>query len=142
MQTRNLMNTNLLLFYFGAAGLLRSGCLGGCGRFLRGSLGSSSLDGLCSLLNLLSRLLRGDGTLRGGLRVLNISVSTTTSLDNDRTQHTSLAGATLFLGASLTLPEGPLGSAKIFSSAPLAMARLSCDVCRPPISSLYLSSMN
>ena len=38
---------------------------------------------------------------------------------------TSLAGADLTLGASLTFPEGPLGNEKIPSSAPLAIARLS-----------------
>jgi hypothetical protein len=37
--------------------------------------------------------------------------------------HTSLAAPVLTLGASLTLPEGPLGSAKMPFSAPAVIAR-------------------
>ena len=40
------------------------------------------------------------------------------------------------LGASLTLPEGPLGRENMPCSAPLAMARLSWEVWRPVMSIL------
>jgi len=46
------------------------------------------------------------------------------------------------LGASLTRPDGPLGSEKMFFSAPTAIALLSWVVCAFPMSSLYLSSTN
>lgn len=45
----------------------------------------------------------------------------------ERFERTSFAGAGLIFGASLTLPEGPLGRAKIASSAPLVIARLRWD---------------
>jgi len=44
---------------------------------------------------------------------------------NNKVIHTSLEAEGLTLGASLTLPEGPLGRLKIPASAPVAMARFS-----------------
>lgn len=52
---------------------------------------------------------------------------------------TSLLEEGLSLGASLTLPEGPFGRAKMPIWAPCAIARLSCDALAPSISSLYFS---
>jgi len=53
------------------------------------------------------------------------------------------SSATLgILGASLTRPDGPLGSEKVFFSAPTAMALLSWVFCAFPMSSLYFSPTN
>jgi len=46
------------------------------------------------------------------------------------------------LGASLTRPDGPLGSEKMFFSAPTAIALLSWVICALPMTSLYCSSTN
>lgn len=48
--------------------------------------------------------------------------------------------ADVFFGASLTLPEGPLGKTKMPPSAPEAMARLRFELLVAFCSSLYCSS--
>ncbi len=55
--------------------------------------------------------------------------------------HTSLDAA-LTLGASLTLPDGPLGRRNIPPSAPVAIARFSCPRFTPLASMPYFSSAN
>jgi len=54
----------------------------------------------------------------------------------------SSSDADFFLGASLTLPEGPLGKAKMPAEAPEEMARLSWYKFAPETSTWYVSSAN